>query len=100
MSTSVFDDKTQEPTQDDLDKVLGDTTILLKKIEENLINQFGEPTLEWKSYGKKADWTLAVAHKGGRAFHLIPQRDSSQQFLPWVSRRWQPAGRAVCQKKF
>ena len=30
-------------------------------------------TREWKFYGKKAGWTLALAHKKRRVFHLIPQ---------------------------
>jgi hypothetical protein len=73
MTVSVFDDKSKEPTSSELDKALGETATLLKNIEQNLLDQFGELTHEWKFYSKKAGWTLALAHKGRRVLHLIPQ---------------------------
>lgn len=73
MSVSVFDDKSQEPTSLALDAALGEAAALLKAIEQHLVAEFGEVTREWKFYGKKAGWTLAIAHKKRRVFHLIPQ---------------------------
>ncbi len=73
MTVSVFDDKSKEPASSELDKALGETAILLKNIEQHLLDQFGELTHEWKFYSKKAGWTLALAHKGRRVLHLIPQ---------------------------
>ncbi len=73
MTVSVFDDKSKEPTSAKLDKALGETATLLKNIEQHLLDQSGELTHEWKFYSKKAGWTLALAHKGRRVFHLIPQ---------------------------
>jgi hypothetical protein len=73
MTVSVFDDKSKEPTSSELDKALGETATLLKNIEQHLLDQFGELTHEWKFYSKKAGWTLALAHKGRRVLHLIPQ---------------------------
>ena len=73
MSVSSFDDKSKEPTSLELDKALGKTATLLKDIEQHLLDQFGELTQEWKFYSKKAGWTLALAHKGRRVLHLIPQ---------------------------
>lgn len=76
MAVSVFDDKSKEPTSIQLDEALGDTAALLKRIEQRLIGQLGEITREWKFYGKKAGWTLALAHGGRRVFHLIPHSGS------------------------
>ena len=73
MSASVFDDKAKQPASLELDEVSGATAALLKEIEQHLLAEFGEVTREWKFYGKKAGWTLAIAHKKRRVFHLIPQ---------------------------
>ena len=73
MTESDFVDKSQEPNSSDLEKALGKTAILLQSIEQHLFSQFGELTREWRFYSKKAGWTLALAHKGRRVFHLIPQ---------------------------
>jgi hypothetical protein len=73
VTASVFADKSKEPTSSELDEALGETATLLRAIEQHLLDQFGELTREWKFYGKKAGWTLALAHKGRRVFHLIPQ---------------------------
>lgn len=70
---SVFEDKSQQPTTLALDEALGETAALLEEIEQHLVAEFGEATREWKFYGKKAGWTLAIAHKKRRVFHLIPQ---------------------------
>ena len=73
MSASVFEDKLKQPTSMELDEVLGEAAALLENIEQHLLAEFGEVTHEWKFYGKKAGWTLAIAHKKRRVFHLIPQ---------------------------
>jgi hypothetical protein len=75
LALSVFDDKSQEPTASELEEVLGESASLLNAIEQNLIDQFGGLTREWKFYGKKAGWTLSLKHKNRRIFHLIPQPD-------------------------
>jgi hypothetical protein len=73
MSASVFGDKSKEPTASDLDRVLGESAAFLKDIEQHVNDVIGDLAREWKFYGKKAGWTLALAHKGRRVFHLIPQ---------------------------
>jgi hypothetical protein len=73
MAESIFDDKSKAPTLSELDKALGKTTALLREIEQHLSDQFGEITREWKFYGKKAGWTLALAYKDRRVLHLIPR---------------------------
>jgi hypothetical protein len=76
MAASIFDDKSKAPTSAQLDKALGKTAALLKDIEQHLVDEFGKLTREWKFYGKKAGWTLALAHKDRRILHLIPQSGS------------------------
>jgi hypothetical protein len=44
---SFFDDKSKEPTSLQLDKALGETAALLKRIEQHLTDQFGEITREY-----------------------------------------------------
>jgi len=73
MTASVFDDKSQEPNSAELDRALGETAALLKNIEQYALDQFGELTHEWRFYSNKAGWSLALAHKGRRMLHLIPQ---------------------------
>jgi hypothetical protein len=73
MAESIFDDKSKAPTSSELDKALGKTAALLQEIEQHLFDQFGEITHEWKFYGKKAGWTLALAYKDRRVLHLIPR---------------------------
>jgi hypothetical protein len=75
LALSVFDDKSKEPTASELDEVLGETASFLKSIERHLSNQFGELTREWKFYGKKAGWTLALKREDRRILHLIPRSD-------------------------
>ena len=75
MAESVFDDKLKAPTSSELDRALGKTAVLLKEIEQHLFDQFGEITREWKFYGKKAGWTLALAYKDRRVLHVIPRSD-------------------------
>lgn len=73
MATSIFDDKSKEPTMAELYEVLGDAADLLQDIERHLRSEYGELTYEWKFYSKKAGWTLALARKRRRLCHLIPQ---------------------------
>ena len=73
MAVSVFDDKAKEPTSSELYKAVGETATLLKDIEQHLADEFGDLTHEWKFYGRKAGWTLALGHKGRRMLHLIPR---------------------------
>ena len=73
MAASIFDDKSEEPDSGELDTALGKTSLLLKSIEEYILEQFGALSHEWKFYGKKAGWTLGLVHNGRRILHLIPQ---------------------------
>jgi len=73
MSASVFGDRSKEPTASDLDRALGKSAVFLKDIEQHVNYVIGDVAREWKFYGKKAGWTLALTHKGRRVFHLIPQ---------------------------
>jgi len=73
MAASVFDDKSETPNSTALDGALGKSSVLLKDVEEHVLDQFGSVDHEWKFYSRKAGWTLALVHSGRRLFHLIPQ---------------------------
>jgi len=73
MAESIFNEKAIAPTSSELDNALGETATLLKNIEQHLLTQFGEITREWKFYGKKAGWTLALVYQDRRVLHLIPR---------------------------
>lgn len=73
MAESIFDDKTKTPTSSELDNALGESAALLGEIEQNFSEQFGEITREWKFYGQKAGWTLALVSKKRTILHLIPR---------------------------
>lgn len=73
MAESVFEDRATEPTSSELHKSLGKAATLLMDLEKQLAAEHGDLTREWKFYGKRAGWTLALGHGGRRILHLIPQ---------------------------
>lgn len=73
MAESIFDDKSKAPMTSEIEAALGKTAALLKNIEQQLIEEYGEIIREWKFYSKKAGWTLALVYKERRVFHLIPR---------------------------
>jgi hypothetical protein len=76
MAASAFEDRTTEPSRQDLEGVLSESASLLADIERFLVTCCGAFEAEWKYYGKQAGWTIAYAHKERRVFHLIPQAGS------------------------
>ena len=73
MAESIFEDKSKAPTEAEFEKALGASASLFMNIEKHLIEKLGEIEREWKFYGKKAGWTVALVHSGRRLLHLIPR---------------------------
>lgn len=73
MAESFFRDQARGPTQSELSKALGQSNVLLVELERGLAARIGELTHEWKFYGRKAGWILALGHEGRRILHLIPR---------------------------
>lgn len=73
MTESIFEDRAVEPTDSELEEALGVAAVLLAELENQLASRHGILTHEWKFYGKKAGWTLALGHGGRRILHLIPR---------------------------
>ena len=74
--SSVFDEKSAQPTQETLGEVLKETTPLWAEL---LTHSAGvKPGLkrEWKFYGKKHGWQLKVLDKRRAAFYMIPHHGS------------------------
>jgi len=76
MTVSVFADKTSEPTNQKLARVLGKANRLWKEIKEHLRAEYGELTEEWKFYGQKSGWILKTLRKKRNLFFFIPLESS------------------------
>ena len=73
MAESIFDSKARQPTRADLLDAVGETAEQFRDLEQRLTDEYGQLTPEWKFYGKRAGWTLALGCKGRRILHLIPR---------------------------
>jgi hypothetical protein len=95
MAVSAFDNKSREPTNAELDETLGDAAALLKNIKEHLLDQFEELTHEWKFYGKKGGWTLAIKQKERRILYIIPHSEGFEVVVVLGKRAVQAAQRCA-----
>lgn len=68
----VFLDKTSEPTEDQLEEVLGDTYKYWCEIQDGIKSKYGETTPEWKFYMKKTGWTRKTMLKKRNLFFFQP----------------------------
>ena len=99
MEHSIFMDKSQIPTDDDLRGALGDKYELWIAIRERVFEKYPEGSEEWNFPGKKYGWSFRIKDKkraiiyllprehafmaafvfGGRAFEAIMESDVSNQ---------------------
>ncbi|HEX9652827.1 MAG TPA: DUF3788 family protein [bacterium] len=63
MAASIFDDKSIQPDDDNLDTALGKSAAFLKEIKRHLTEKHGNGTQEWKFYNQKSAWTLKGLRK-------------------------------------
>lgn len=63
MGLSVFEDKNNPPTDDDLSKVLGDAKALWDDLKTHVIENFPPIVEDWKHYGKSSGWTMKLLRK-------------------------------------
>ena len=76
MALSALDDLSREPSDDDVERVVGESVVVWRALVEWLRGEAGIDTLEWGSAGKKYGWGLR-AKRGARAIaYLIPQDGS------------------------
>jgi hypothetical protein len=72
MSTSIFTDKSTEPTTASLLEVLGATGVLWTDLRQYLEEEYGPLVEEWKHYGQKSGWLLKLLRKKRNLFFLTP----------------------------
>ena len=76
--TSVLGDKNVRPTDECLASVLADSKQLWDSIKGHIASEYGNFSEEWKFYGAKAGWTLAVFSGKRRLANLIPMHGHFQ----------------------
>ena len=73
MALSIFDNKTQQPTEEQLQEILQTTG----KVYDNLLTflqaTYHNVTMQWKFYSKKSGWSLVIKHKKTTLLYIIPQ---------------------------
>ena len=68
MDSNSFMDKTVQPNDKSLAKVLGKSYQHWKAIKNHLEKEYGETTEEWKFYGAKSGWVLKTLLKKRNLF--------------------------------
>ena len=101
MEHSIFMDKSQVPTDTELQGALGDKYELWVKIRDAVFEKYPEGNEEWNFPGKKYGWSFRIKDKrraiiyllprdgeflaafvfGGRAFEVIKKSDVSAQII-------------------
>ena len=101
MEHSIFMDKSQIPTDDDLRGALGDKYELWIAIRDRVFEKYPEGCEEWNFPGKKYGWSFRIKDKkraivyllprehafmaafvfGGRAFDVIKESEVSAQII-------------------
>lgn len=72
METNAFMDKSVQPDDGQLARVLGKSLIFWKAIKQHLAQNHGDFTEEWKFYNTKSGWTLKVLLKKRNLFFFVP----------------------------
>lgn len=72
MALSALDDKSQIPTEGDLNAVLGPATKLWDEFRNALASGFPPLTESWGFSGKKWGWSLALTQKKRTIVYLTP----------------------------
>ena len=72
MTLSAFDDKTQEPQQQELSAVLGQTAGLWTELIANIGSRFDPLAEDWVFSGKKWGWALRLKHKKRAVLYMTP----------------------------
>jgi len=78
MEHSIFMDKSQIPTDDDLRRALGDKYELWMAIRDRVFEKYPEGCEEWNFPGKKYGWSFRIKDKKRAIIYLLPR---DQAFL-------------------
>ncbi len=72
MEQSIFMEKSQIPTDDDLRRALGDKYELWMAIRERVFEKYPEGCEEWNFPGKKYGWSFRIKDKKRAIIYLLP----------------------------
>jgi hypothetical protein len=72
MAETIFNDKTNQPTEESIAEKLGTVYPYWMEIKEFVDELVGNTTNEWKFYGKNYGWQLKTLLKKSNLFFLIP----------------------------
>jgi hypothetical protein len=72
MALSIFDDKTEMPTDFDLAETLGDSYSIWYKIKEFVFQQYPEALDQWNFSGKNYGWGYRLLDKKRVIVYLTP----------------------------
>jgi hypothetical protein len=72
--TSIFMDRSSKPEKESLTNALGKTAKLWERLRNELEDEYGELTEDWKFYSQKSGWTMKLLRKKRNLFFMTPQR--------------------------
>jgi hypothetical protein len=69
----TFNDKQNQPTNELVSTIMGESKGLLDELINYIETQFGECTPEWKFYGTKIGWSLKLLNKKRNLIFIGPE---------------------------
>ena len=72
---SIFTNKDDIPTNDNLVKNLGTTYVLWKELEEFVIEKYPNALAEWNFPGKKYGYSFRIKDKRRAILYFLPRKD-------------------------
>lgn len=73
MDISIFAEKTQKPSDDDLPKVLGETHRLWIILRDYVVNKYPNAVEEWNFPGAKYGWSFRIKDKKRAIIYFLPR---------------------------
>lgn len=72
MALSAFDDKNQEPTDEQVASVLEDASVLWIELKQQVGAHFDPLSEDWGFSGQKWGWSLRLKHKKRAVLYMTP----------------------------
>jgi len=72
MALSAFDDKTKKPGKDDLDKMLGRTSVHWKNLIKHTTDEYAPVDETWNFAGAKWGWSARLKRKKRTILYMTP----------------------------
>jgi hypothetical protein len=72
MAFSVFDDKSRQPTEADLARLLKSSFVCWNDLRERIASRFTPLTFEWGFTSKTTGWGMRLKHKQRTVLYMTP----------------------------